>query len=117
MKINKAYPIKELMDTINEYIKLTNRRVTFEYIMLEDINDSEKEAKEYVVLEDYTGQNYYEIKGKLEAKGIKVEMKTKSVENASEYKDKKDNIISQEPAFNKDEETKLYANDLSLIHI
>ena len=34
MKINKAYPIKELMDTINEYIKLTNRRVTFEYIML-----------------------------------------------------------------------------------
>ena len=46
MKINKAYPIKELMDTIKEYIKLTNRRVTFEYIMLEDINDSEKEAKE-----------------------------------------------------------------------
>ena len=50
MKINKAYPIKELMDTIKEYIKLTNRRVTFEYIMLEDINDSEKEAKELVSL-------------------------------------------------------------------
>ena len=48
----------------------------------------ESSGKEYVVLEDYTGQNYYEIKGKLEAKGIKVEMKTKSVENASEYKDK-----------------------------
>lgn len=77
----------------------------------------ESSGKEYVVLEDYTGQNYYEIKGKLEAKGIKVEMKTKSVENASEYKDKKDNIISQEPAFNKDEETKLYANDSVVLYI
>ena len=77
----------------------------------------ESSGKEYVVLEDYTGQNYYEIKGKLEAKGIKVEMKTKSVENTSEYKDKKDNIISQEPAFNKDEETKLYANDSVVLYI
>lgn len=77
----------------------------------------ESSGKEYVVLEDYTGQNYYEIKGKLEAKGIKVEMKTKSVENASEYKDKKDNIISQEPAFDKDEETKLYANDSVVLYI
>ena len=77
----------------------------------------ESSGKGYVVLEDYTGQNYYEIKGKLEAKGIKVEMKTKSVENASEYKDKKDNIISQEPAFNKDEETKLYANDSVILYI
>lgn len=77
----------------------------------------ESSGKEYVVLEDYTGQNYYEIKGKLEAKGIKVEMKTKSVENASEYKDKKDNIISQEPAFNKDEETKLYAKDSVILYI
>ena len=77
----------------------------------------ESSGKEFLVLEDYTGQNYYEIKGKLEAKGIKVEMKTKSVENASEYKDKKDNIISQEPAFNKDEETKLYANDSVILYI
>ena len=77
----------------------------------------ESSGKEYVVLEDYTGQNYYEVKGKLEAKGIKVEMKTKSVENASEYKDKKDNIISQEPAFNKEEETKLYANDSVVLYI
>ena len=50
MKINKAYPIKELLDTIKEYISLTNRRVTFEYILLEDINDGEKEAKELAKL-------------------------------------------------------------------
>ncbi len=46
MPINKAYPIKDLMEVIKQYISKTNRRVTFEYIMLEDINDSEKDAKE-----------------------------------------------------------------------
>ena len=50
MPINKAYHLEELMDTIIEYIAKTNRRVTFEYIMLENINDSEKEAKELVKL-------------------------------------------------------------------
>ena len=33
-------------------------------------------------------------------------MKTKTVENASEYKDKEDLIIDQEPKYNKDEEKK-----------
>lgn len=50
MPINKAYPLKELMEVIKEYISITNRRVTFEYIMLEDVNDSEKEALELVKL-------------------------------------------------------------------
>lgn len=50
MKINKVYSIKELIDVVKEYIDKTNRRVTFEYIMLENINDSEKEAKELVAL-------------------------------------------------------------------
>ncbi len=50
MPINKAYPLKELMKVIKEYISVTNRRVTFEYIMLEDVNDSEKEALELVKL-------------------------------------------------------------------
>lgn len=50
MPINRAYHLEELMEVIKEYIKKTNRRVTFEYIMLEGINDSEKEAKELVEL-------------------------------------------------------------------
>ena len=50
MPINKVYPLKDLINTVKEYISITNRRVTFEYIMLEDINDSEKEAKELVKL-------------------------------------------------------------------
>ena len=40
MNINKAYPIEEVIDAIKSYIEKTNRRVTFEYIMLKDVNDS-----------------------------------------------------------------------------
>jgi 23S rRNA (adenine2503-C2)-methyltransferase len=40
MNINKVYPIEQLIDTVKEYIKKTNRRVTFEYIMLRGVNDS-----------------------------------------------------------------------------
>ena len=46
MPINKVYPIKELIKAIKEYISITNRRVTFEYIMISDINDSDNEAIE-----------------------------------------------------------------------
>ena len=46
----------------------------------------ESSGKEFLLLEDYTGKNYYEVKAKLELSGVKVEMKTKSVDNASEYK-------------------------------
>ena len=46
MNINKAYKIEELMSSIKEYIKVTNRRVTFEYIMLSSINDTKECALE-----------------------------------------------------------------------
>lgn len=42
MKVNKAYNIDEIMKAVKEYIKITNRKVTFEYIMLENVNDSEE---------------------------------------------------------------------------
>lgn len=42
MPINKAYNIKKLMEAINKYINKTNRRVTFEYIMLKDVNDTDE---------------------------------------------------------------------------
>ena len=37
MPINKAYPLKELMNTLKEYIALTHRRVTMEYILLQEV--------------------------------------------------------------------------------
>lgn len=40
MNINKAYPIEKLIEAISYYISKTNRRVTIEYILLKDINDS-----------------------------------------------------------------------------
>lgn len=40
MNINKAYPINELIEVLKEYIEKTNRRVTFEYILLKSVNDS-----------------------------------------------------------------------------
>lgn len=40
MKINQAYPIEKLIEAIRYYIERTNRRVTIEYILLRDINDS-----------------------------------------------------------------------------
>lgn len=57
MPINKAYPIEVLMDTLNEYIKETNRRVTFEYILLDGINDTDKCAIELANL--VKGMNCY----------------------------------------------------------
>ena len=50
MKINKAYNIEELIKAVKNYIKETNRRVTFEYIMLKDINDTDECAYELAKL-------------------------------------------------------------------
>lgn len=50
MPINKAYPIEKLIEAVKNYLNKTNRRVTFEYIMLQGINDSEKEAIELASL-------------------------------------------------------------------
>jgi len=46
MNINKVYKIDELLDAVSYYIKKTNRRVTFEYIMLDSVNDTYECAKE-----------------------------------------------------------------------
>lgn len=50
MPINKAYPIEKLIDAVKEYIEKTNRRVTFEYIMLKNINDKQEHALELAKL-------------------------------------------------------------------
>ena len=57
MPINKAYPLKEVMNALKYYYNETNRRITFEYIMLENINDSAKEAQELCSL--LKGMNCY----------------------------------------------------------
>ena len=50
MPINKVYPLEKLIPAIEVYLERTNRRVTFEYIMLKDINDSLECANELAKL-------------------------------------------------------------------
>ncbi|MBZ4665811.1 23S rRNA (adenine(2503)-C(2))-methyltransferase RlmN [Mahella sp.] len=42
--ISKAYSIDDIIKACNYYIEKTGRRITFEYIMLKDINDREEHA-------------------------------------------------------------------------
>lgn len=48
MKINKAYPVEEVIDAIRYYLKVANRRVTIEYILIDELNDTPKVALELV---------------------------------------------------------------------
>ncbi len=49
--LNKKYPIAQLLDACRNYPGVSNaRRITFEYVMLDGINDSLKDARELVRL-------------------------------------------------------------------
>ena len=49
--INKKYPIADLLDACRNYPGLSNaRRITFEYVMLKGVNDSDADARELVRL-------------------------------------------------------------------
>ncbi|HWJ88132.1 MAG TPA: 23S rRNA (adenine(2503)-C(2))-methyltransferase RlmN [Pelagibacterium sp.] len=49
--INKKWPIEQLLDVCRTYPGVSNaRRITFEYVMLKDINDSDADARELVRL-------------------------------------------------------------------
>ena len=72
MPVNKAYKLPQLMECIKDYIDKTNRRVTIEYVMLDEINDNETQALElssllkglnvYVNLIPYNETNNIEYK-------------------------------------------------------
>jgi 23S rRNA (adenine2503-C2)-methyltransferase len=44
--LNKKYPISELLEACKEYVGEGRRRVTFEYVMLAGINDSDSHARQ-----------------------------------------------------------------------
>ncbi|MDJ1015511.1 MAG: 23S rRNA (adenine(2503)-C(2))-methyltransferase RlmN [Paracoccaceae bacterium] len=49
--INKRWPIAELLDALKAYPKLSNsERITFEYVMLKGVNDSDEDARRLVSL-------------------------------------------------------------------
>ncbi len=49
--LNRKYPIRDLLDACRAYPGLNNaRRITFEYVMLKGVNDSDADARELVRL-------------------------------------------------------------------
>ncbi len=43
---NRTYPIQDVLSACREYIEQTHRRVTFEYVMIDDLNDSVAQARQ-----------------------------------------------------------------------
>ena len=49
--INKRWPIEELLEALKAYPKASNsERITFEYVMLKDVNDSDEDARRLIKL-------------------------------------------------------------------
>ena len=46
MPVNRAYPSEELLNACRRYYAETSRRISFEYAMIDGVNDSEADAKE-----------------------------------------------------------------------
>ena len=50
MPVNRSYNIQELMDACRNYIKKTGRRISFEYALIDGLNDSRQQAEELAKL-------------------------------------------------------------------
>lgn len=50
MPINRKYPIEELIDACREYVQQTNRRISFEWALIQGQNDTEEEAHRLAIL-------------------------------------------------------------------
>jgi len=50
MPINRTFPLVQLMKAVRHHVEATGRRVTFEYILIEEINDSVGDASKLVRL-------------------------------------------------------------------
>ena len=44
--INRKYPVSDLVDAAQAYATKTGRRVSYEWVLLADVNDTERDAKE-----------------------------------------------------------------------
>lgn len=45
MPVNKAYASEELLEACRDYYRITGRRISFEYAMIDGVNDSEADAR------------------------------------------------------------------------
>lgn len=52
MPVNKKYPLAKVMAAVSDYVKKTRRRVMFEYLMIDGVNDTDEDARALVELMD-----------------------------------------------------------------
>lgn len=57
MRINNVYKVDDVLEAVKDYLNITRRRVTFEYIMIHELNDSEDTALE--LAKKIKGMNAY----------------------------------------------------------
>lgn len=50
LPINKKYPLDELIPACREYVDITGRRLTFEWALIQDVNDSPQDARQLINL-------------------------------------------------------------------
>jgi 23S rRNA (adenine2503-C2)-methyltransferase len=50
MPVAKIYPLDQLLEALDEYTALTNKRVSYEYVMIKNMNDKTEHAYELVKL-------------------------------------------------------------------
>ncbi|MBR0230141.1 MAG: 23S rRNA (adenine(2503)-C(2))-methyltransferase RlmN [Erysipelotrichaceae bacterium] len=50
MPVNKAYPLEQLMDALRYYASKNNRRLSFEYILLKGVNDTDECVEQLIKL-------------------------------------------------------------------
>lgn len=50
LPVNRRYPIRELFAALEEYVESTHRRVTFEWALIRDVNDTPDQARKLAAL-------------------------------------------------------------------
>jgi 23S rRNA (adenine2503-C2)-methyltransferase len=50
LPINQRYPIKDLIQACRDYVQVTGRRITFEWALIQDVNDTPEQARKIAAL-------------------------------------------------------------------
>lgn len=50
MPVSKLFPLEQLISTLDDYVALTNKRISYEYVMIRNLNDQEVHARQLVEL-------------------------------------------------------------------
>lgn len=50
MPVAKIYPLEDLIKTLDEYVELTNKRISYEYILIKGVNDQPEHARQLIAL-------------------------------------------------------------------